>query len=223
MDFNQTRTVVRGEESLLATNTVLRNTYLLLSLTLLFSALMAWSGIMIHAKPSILLFFLGAYGLMFLTQALRNSVWGLVSTFAFTGFMGYMLAPTLSMFLRNYVNGGELILTALGGTGLTFLGLSGFVLTTRKDFSFLQNFLFIGAIVLVLAIIANLFLQMPVMQLALSAAFILFSSAMILFETSRIIHGGERNYIMATISLYVSIYNLFLSLLMLLGIFQGRE
>lgn len=214
----------RGNESVLATNKVLRNTYLLLALTFLFSAGMAYYSLSIHAKPmNFLLMIVGVYGLMFLTQALRDSVWGLVSVFAFTGFLGYTLGPVLNMYIAHYSNGHQLIATAFGGTGIIFFALSGYALVTRKDFSFLSGFLFIGVMVALLAMVAGIFFQTPVLQIAISALFVLLSSGLILFQTSEIIHGGERNYILATVSLFVSIYNLFISLLQLLGAFSGRD
>lgn len=216
-------TVQRQENSLLATHAVLRNTYLLLGLTMAFSAVTAYFSVLTNARPGIFLFLIGAYGFMFLTQALRHSIWGIASCFAFTGFMGYTLGPILNMFLHQYVNGGQLIMTALGGTGLIFFTLSGYALTTRRDFSGLSKFLLVGMVVLVVAMIANIFLKISVLQLAISAAFMIFSSAMILFETGRIVNNGEDNYIMATISLYVSIYNLFVSLLSILGAFNQRN
>jgi modulator of FtsH protease len=170
-----------------------------------------------------LLMIAGVYGLMFLTHALRNSALGLISVFAFTGFLGYTLGPILNLIMSHYTNGPQLVATALGGTGVIFFALSGYVLVTRKDFSFLGGFLFIGAMVAMLAMIAGLFFHTPALQLAISAAFMLISSGLILFQTSEIIHGGETNYISATVSLFVSIYNLFLSLLQLLGAFSGRE
>ncbi|GJM07370.1 MAG: BAX inhibitor protein [marine bacterium B5-7] len=208
---------------LLRTHTVLRNTYLLLGLTLIFSGFTAWFSVKSNAQPGIILFLIGAYGLMFLTNALRNSPWGVLSVFAFTGFMGYTLGPILNMFLHKYLNGAELIMTALGGTGAIFLSLSIYALTTRKDFSFLSNFIFAGFIVLLIAMVAGIFIHMPALQLMISAGFMLFSSAVILFHTGQIIHGGETNYIMATITLYVALYNLFLSLLQLLAAFSGRD
>lgn len=213
----------RGMASVLATNKVLRNTYLLLSLTFIFSALTAYlsysAGIR-YINP--LLMIAGVYGLMFLTNALRNSVWGLLSVFAFTGFLGYTLGPILNM-IAHFSNGGQIIATALGGTGMIFFGLSGYALTTRKDFSYLNGFLFVAVMVAFLAMIAGLFFQIPALQLIISAAFMLISSGLILFQTSEIIHGGETNYISATVSLFVSIYNLFVSLLQLLSAFSGRE
>jgi modulator of FtsH protease len=153
---------------------------------------------------------------------LRNSVWGLVSVFALTGFMGLTLGPILSMYL-SIPNGDQIVMTAMGGTGVIFLGLSGYALTTRKDFSFLGGFLMVGILVAFLAGIASLFFSMPGLSLAVSAMFVLLMSGLILYQTSQIIHGGETNYIMATVTLYISIYNLFVSLLQLLGAFGGNE
>jgi len=200
---------------------VLRNTYGLLAMTLLFSAFTAFVGLKVNFYMPIWMHLVGAYGLLFLTQYLRNSVLGLVSTFAFTGFMGL----TLSMILRVYLartGGAEIVVTALGLTALVFVGLSGYVLTTRKDMSFLSGFIFAGFIVLVAGMVASFFLAIPMLHVALSCGFVLFSSAVILYQTSAIIHGGERNYIMATINLYVSIYNLFVSLLNILNAFNGE-
>lgn len=209
-------TVVRSRDSLLTTNAVLRNTYMLLSLTLIFSAACAGFAMVTNAPfPGFILFLVGTYGLMFLTMYLRNSVWGLVSVFAFTGFMGYTLGPMLNQFIS--VNGAQLVVNALGATGLIFLGLSGYVMVSKKDFSFLGGFLFIGFWVLLLAMLAGVFLHIPALHLAISAGFVLFSSAAILFQTSQIIQGGETNYILATIGLYVSIYNIFVSLLSIFG------
>lgn len=224
MNQNNINVITQRNESVLATNKVLRNTYLLLSMTFLFSAFTAYlsfsSGVG-HMNPLVMI--VGVYGLMFLTQALRNSVWGLVSVFAFTGFLGYTLGPLLSHYMTGFSNGPQLIGTALGGTGAIFFALSGYVLTTRKDFSFLGGFLFVGVMVALLAMIAGIFFQIPALQLAISAAFVLISSGLILFQTSEIIHGGETNYISATVGLFVSIYNLFVSLLNLLGAFSGRD
>lgn len=224
MNRNDVTILSQRGESVLATNRVLRNTYLLLSLTFFFSAFTAWLSYATGARPmNPLMMIVGVYGLMFLTQYLRNSPLGLLSTFAFTGFMGYTLGPVLGMMMASYSNGAQIIMTALGGTGMIFFALSGYVLTTRKDFSFMGGFLFVGAMVAVLAMIAGIFFQIPALQLAISAAFVLISSGLILFQTSEIIHGGETNYISATVSLYVSIYNLFVSLLRLLSAFSGRD
>lgn len=224
MNRNNTNILAQRGESALSTNKVLRNTYLLLSLTFLFSAFTAYFSLVSGARPmNPLLMIAGIYGLMFLTQALRNSVWGLVSVFAFTGFLGYTLGPILSYYIANFSNGPQLIATALGGTGMIFFALSGYALTTKKDFSFLGGFLFVGMMVLLLAMIAGIFFHTPALQLAISAAFVLLSSGLILFQTSEIIHSGETNYISATVGLFVSIYNLFLSLLNILGAFSGRD
>jgi modulator of FtsH protease len=224
MKQNDVTILSQRNESVLATNKVLRNTYLLLSMTFLFSALTAYAAFAWHVKSlNPLLMIVGVYGLMFLTHALRNSALGLISVFAFTGFLGYSLGPILNLIMANYANGPQLVATALGGTGMIFFALSGYALVTRKDFSFLGGFLFIGVMVALLAMIAGLFFQIPALQLTISAVFVLISSGLILFQTSEIIHGGETNYISATVSLFVSIYNLFVSLLQLLSAFSGRE
>ncbi|MXY90713.1 MAG: Bax inhibitor-1/YccA family protein [Gammaproteobacteria bacterium] len=210
-----------GRESILAVNKVLRNTYSLLALTLAFSAFTALLST--NAPPvNILMFLIGAYGLLFLTHALANSAWGLLSVFAFTGFMGYTIGPIIGFYLSTQ-GGTDIVATALGGTAFIFFGLSGWALTSRRDFSFLRSFIFTGFLVLIAAIVISIFWPMPALQLAMSVGFMLFSSAVILYQTSEIIHGGERNYILATITLYVAIYNLFMSLLSLLSAFTGRE
>lgn len=197
---------------------VLRNTYSLLAMTLAFSALTCYAAMAMNVQRlSIWVLLLGTYGLMFLTMRLRNSIWGLASVFAFTGFMGFTLAPTLNMYL-SLPNGASVITSALGLTAFAFLGLSAFVLITRKDMSFLGNFITVGCFVLIGAMVLAFLTSIPGLYLALSAAFILFSCAVILYQTSEIIHGGETNYIMATITLFVSIYNIFVSLLSILGV-----
>ncbi len=204
-------------------STVLRNTYGLLAMTLLFSGVVAYMAQQMNAPyPNFFVVLIGFYGLFFLTAKLRNSGWGLLSTFALTGFMGYTLGPILNMYL-GMANGANVIASALAMTALVFFGLSAYVLITRKDMSFLSGFLMAGFWVLMGAVVASFFFQISGLQLAISAGFVLFSSAAILFQTSAIIHGGERNYIMATISLYVSIYNLFLSLLQILGVVSGDD
>ena len=224
MNRNEVTVLSPGRESVLATNKVLRNTYLLLSMTFLFSALMAYVGYASGAKPmNPLLMIVGVYGLMFLTQAMRNSPLGLLCVFAFTGFLGYTLGPVLSHYIQAFSNGPQIIATALGGTGIIFFALSAYALTTRKDFSFLGGFLFVAVMLAFLAMIATLFFPIPGLTLAISAAFILISSGLILLQTSEVIHGGETNYISATVGLFVSIYNLFVSLLNILSAFSGRE
>jgi len=212
------------KESILATNKVLRNTYLLLSATLIFSAITTIIAMATNAHyPGPIFSIIGMFGLLFLTQALRKSAWGLLSIFAFTGFMGYILAPTLNFYLHTFSNGGTLILTALGGTGIIFFALSAYTLVTRKDFSYMGGFLFVAIMVAFLGSIAGLFLHLPMLQLIISAAFMLICSGLIMFYTSAIIHGGERNYIMATIALYIALLNIFMSLLNLLGAFSGNR
>jgi modulator of FtsH protease len=210
-------------ESAVVVNKVLRNTYLLLALTLAFSALTASFAMASNAAPvNIWMMLIGFYGLLFATHKLANSAWGLLCVFALTGFMGYTLGPILGYYMAT-ANGGQLVMTALGGTAFIFFGLSGYALVSRRDFSFLSGFLFAGFLVIVAAFVANLFLQIPALQLALSAAFMLFSSAAILYQTGAIVNGGERNYILATVTLYVSLYNIFISLLNLLTAFGGDE
>ncbi len=222
--MSQQYAVARPAPSVLATNKLIRNTYILLSLTLLFSASMAGVSIAMNLPSMGLLVTLGGYfGLLFLTSALRNSVWGLAAVFALTGFMGLTLGPFLNMYMQVFSNGGQLVMLALGGTGIIFLGLSGYALTTRKDFSFMGGFLMVGILVAFLLGLCAAIFSIPAMALAVSAIFILLMSGMILYQTSEMVHGGETNYIMATITLYVAIYNLFTSLLHLLAMFAGQE
>ncbi len=213
----------RAPSSVLATNKVIRNTYMLLSMTLLFSAVTA--GVSVAFKlphPGLLLTIVGFFGLLFLTHKLQNSVWGLASVFALTGFMGLTLGPIISAYL-SIPNGDQIVMTALGGTGAIFLGLSAYALASRKDFSFMGGFLMVGILVAFLGSLAAIFFNIPAFSLAISGMFVLLMSGLILYETSQLIHGGETNYIMATVSLYVSIYNLFLSLLHLIGAFSGDD
>ncbi len=212
---------LQGEQT--QVSSVLRNTYGLLAMTLGFSGLVAYMAQQMNAAyPNVFVVLIGFYGLFFLTVKLRNSAWGLLSTFALTGFMGYTLGPILNRYL-GMANGGEVITAAFAMTALVFCGLSAYVLTTRKDMSFLSGFITAGFFVLLGATLVSIFFQISGLQLAISAGFVLFSSAAILYQTSEIIHGGERNYIMATISLYVSIYNLFVSLLQIFGIMGSDD
>ncbi|KDD78399.1 BAX inhibitor protein [Glaesserella parasuis] len=209
-------------ESLLSTHKVLRNTYFLLALTLVFSAVVAsvtmtlnlprlpWWGMLV-----------GFYGLLFLTNATANSAAGLASVFALTGFLGYSLGPILNAYISNGL--GDVVALALGATALVFFGCSAYVLTTKRDMSFLSGMMIALFVVLLVGIVANIFLAMPALSLAISALFVVFSTAAILYSTSNIIHGGETNYIRATVDLYVSIYNLFVSLLQLLGVFSSDD
>jgi modulator of FtsH protease len=207
------------QTSALATNKVLRNTYSLLSMTLLFSAVMAGLSIVLELPRMIsMVCSIGAIALMwFALPRTENSSKGIWVVFGITGLLGLGLGPMLAMYL-SMANGPQLVATSLGGTGMIFLGLSAYALISRKDFSFLGGFLMVGLMVAFGAMILNIFLQIPAMQLALSAGIILIMSGFILFDTSRIIHGGETNYIRATISMYLNIYNIFVSLLHILGI-----
>ena len=215
--------ISRAPSAVLATNKVIRNTYTLLSMTLLFSAATAGLSVAFNLPhPGLLLTLVGYFGLLFLTHKLRNSAWGLASVFALTGFMGLTLGPIISAYL-SIPNGSQLVMTALGGTGAIFLGLSAYALTTRKDFSFMGGFLMVGILVAFLGSLAAIFFSIPAFSLAISGMFVLLMSGLILYETSQLIHGGETNYVMATVSLYVSIYNLFLSLLHLLTAFSGDD
>jgi modulator of FtsH protease len=216
-------TIPRTAAGGIAVNKVIRNTYMLLSMTLLFSAATAGWAVVNHARPmSWIVVMVGYFGLLFLTSALRNSTWGLASVFALTGFMGYTLGPVISMYLA-LPNGSQIVMSALGGTGVIFLGLSAYALISRKDFSFIAGFVMMGILVAFLAGIGAMVFNMPGLQLAVSAMFVLLMSGYILYQTSELIHGGETNYIMATVSLYVAIYNLFLSLLQLLAAFSGNN
>ncbi len=211
------------QPSALESNKVLRNTYALLSLTLLFSALTAGVSLMLQLPhPGIIISLVGFFGLYFLTTKLRNSIWGLPSVFALTGFMGYTLGPIVGHYL-SMPGGGTIVMNAMGLTGLIFMGLSAYVLTTRKDFSFIGGFLMVGILLAFFAGLGAVFFQIPALALAVSAMFVLLMSGFILYETSNILHGGETNYIMATVSLYVSIYNLFTSLLQILGFLGGDD
>ena len=205
-----------------AANKVIRNTYLLLAMTLAFSALTAVASMAMKLPhPGLVMTLAGYFGLLFLTTKFRDRALGLAFVFALTGFMGYTLGPILNAYL-GMPNGPQLVMTALGATGVVFLGLSVYALTSRKDFSFMGGFLMVGILVAFLAGLGAIFFDMPGLALAVSVMFVLLMSGLILHETSNIIHGGETNYIMATVTLYVSIFNLFTSLLHLLG-FANRD
>jgi len=220
----QEQTLVKTRESILSVNRVLRNTYLLLSLTLVFSAITAYTAMIINAAPmNIFVLLLGYFGLLFITTRLRNSAWGLLAIFAFTGFLGYTLGPILNLYIKSFSNGTQLIMTSLGATGVIFFGLSAYALTTRKDFSYLAGFLFVGISAAFILGLVSMFFHLSMLSLLVSCAFVLLSSGIILFQTSLIINGGERNYIMATITLYIALFNLFISLLNILSVFGGRR
>lgn len=206
-----------------AVNKTLRNTYGLLSLTLLFSALTAGLSVTMNLPhPGLIITLVGFYGLLFLTHKFKNSALGILFVFALTGFMGLTLGPILSMYLT-LPGGTGLIMSALGITGLSFLALSAYALISKRDFSFLNGFITVGFFVLLFAVIAGFFVQMPALQIFISAGFALFSAAIILLQTNQIVRGGETNYIVATVNLYVSLYNMFLSILSLLGMANSDD
>ncbi len=212
-----------GVDAVLSTNKVLRNTYMLLGMTLLFSAMTATlSMAMGLGHGTALVLSLVGFGLLFVVNKTADSGKGLVAIFAFTGVMGASIGPMLNYYLA-MPNGPSLVMQALGGTALVFFGLSAYALTTRKDFSFMGGFLIVGLLVAVVASIANIFLGIPALSLTISAAIVMIMSGLILFDTSRIINGGETNYIRATVSLYLNIYNLFIHMLHLLTALSGDD
>ena len=212
-----------GEQSVLATNKVIRNTYLLLSMTLAFSAVVAATSVALKLPhPGIILTLIGFFGLLFAVHKLKDSGWGIAAVFAMTGFMGYTLGPVISRYL-GLPNGGEIVMQAMGGTAAIFIGLSAYAVTTKKDFSFMGGFLMVGILLAFLAGLGAIFFQIPALSLTVSAAVVLLMSGLILYETSNIIHGGETNYVLATVTLFVSIFNLFTSLLQLLGFMNGDD
>lgn len=213
----QVTTINRSQTYAVSTNKVVRNTYMLLAMTLAFSAITAGLSMAMNLPhPGIIITLVGYFGLLFLTTKFRDSGMGLVFVFALTGFMGYTLGPILNAYLA-LPNGGQVVMMAMGGTAAIFLALSAYVMTTKKDFSFMGGFLMVGILVAFLAGLGAIFFEMPMLSLAVSAMFVLLMSGLILFETSNIIRGGETNYIMATVTLFVAIFNLFTSLLHLLG------
>jgi modulator of FtsH protease len=216
--------IAHGSSQAVSSNKVLKNTYLLLSATLGFSALMAVASMAIGVPPiAYLVAVIAAMVLgIFVLPRTANSSSGIGVIFLITGLLGFGLGSVLSMYLA-LPNGPQVIATAFAGTGIIFLGLSGYALSSKRDFSFMGGFLFAGMMVVVLAMIGNIFLQMPALSLAVSAGIILLMSGFILFDTSRIVRGGETNYIMATYGLYLSIFNIFISLLQILGIMGGDE
>ena len=206
-----------------AANKVVRNTYLLLSMTLAFSALAAAASMALKLPhPGLVLTLAGYFGLLYLTTKFRDRALGLAFVFALTGFMGYTLGPILNAYLA-LPNGAQVVMVAMGGTGAIFLGLSGYALESRRDFSFMGGFLAVGVLVAFLAGLGAALFDLHALSLAVSAMFVLLMSGLILYETGNIVRGGETNYIMATVTLYVSIFNLFTSLLHLLGVAGGDD
>lgn len=230
MQHSDVRTGAGQRESVLATNQVLRNTYLLLSLTLVFSAMTAGVAMAINAPYGIgLVCSLAALGLLwFVVPRTANSINGIYAVFAVTGLLGFGLGPVINAYLANFANGGQIVMMAFGMTGVTFVGLSAYALKSRKDFSFLRQALFAGILIAFVAamgmMVMSLFgMYFQPLALAISAAFTILMCGLILYQTSEIVNGGETNYILATIGLYVAIYNLFTSLLHLLGFAMGED
>ena len=215
---------VRGRDAVLASNKLIRNTYTLLSLTLLFSAATATFAMVTNAPYLGPLLTIGVYfGLLFVTSALRRSAWGIAAVFALTGFLGYTLGPLINAYVHMYSNGSALVGYAMGATGLIFLGLSAYALSSRRDFSYMGGFLTAGILIFFIAAIANIFLHIPLLGLVISSAFVLLMCGLILYQTSAMVHGGETNYIMATVTLYIALFNLFVSLLEILGALSGNR
>lgn len=206
-----------------AVQRVLRNTYALLSLTLLFSALTASAAVAMKAPaPGLLISLVGSFGLLFLVHKLQNSAWSLPAIFALTGFLGYTIAPQLTAVL-SLPGGGHSVAMALAATGASFLTLSAFALVSKRDFSFMGSFLLIGMVIALVAGLAAAFFQIPALALAVAAMVALLSAGLMLMETSRIVNGGETNYVLATVGLYLSIYNMFSALLALFGMGGGSD
>jgi modulator of FtsH protease len=225
MERNPVAVAQRAETrvSALSTNKVLRNTYLLLSATLAFSAIVAGVSLALGLPhPGLLITLAGYFGLLFAVHKTANSAWGLVSVFALTGFMGYTLGPIIGFYLTAIPNGHAVVMNAFGITAAAFLGLSAYAIKSGRRFSFMGGFLVVGILTAFLLGLVAIFFSMPMLSLAVSGVFVLLMAGLILYQTGEIVHGGETNYILATLTLYVSIYNLFTSLLHLLG-FAGDE
>ena len=221
---NERITAATAEQSLSASgvNKVLRQTYLLLGMTLAFSAAMTAVAVSVNAQPmNWIVSLVVMIGLLFAIQAKRNSALALPLVFVFTGWMGWSLGPMVN-FVLGSAGGMGVLFNATAGTAITFFALSAYAITSGKDFSFMRGFLMTGLVVALLAIVASFFFAMPGLQLAISAALVILAAGFILFDTSNIVRGGETNYIMATVSLYVNIYMLFSNLLALMGI-MGDE
>lgn len=220
---HQSQPASRSSTSVLSTNKVIRNTYLLLSLTLLFSAVTAGATMALNLpSPGLIITMVGYFGLLFLTTKFRNQGLGVACVFGLTGFMGYTLGPILNTYL-GLPNGAQTVMMAFGATAAIFVALSAYALTSRKDFSYMGGFLTAGILIGFLASLGAIFFEIPALSLAVSAMFVLLMSGLILYETSNIIHGGETNYVMATVTLFVAIFNLFVSLLQLLGFVNSSD
>jgi len=211
------------KEKVLFTNRVIRNTYILLSLTILFSALITYISLILNVKPlNFILILVLYFGLLYFININKNNILGIIGVFLFTGFIGYTLAPYINFILHKSY-GGKIIFISLFSTGLLFLSLSFYALISKKNFNFLGAFLFTGCIIIFFAFIVSMFYYIPLLHIVISACLIILSSGFILYETSNLIHGDETNYVIATISLYLQIYNIFISLLSILNFFSNRE
>ncbi|WP_038098760.1 Bax inhibitor-1/YccA family protein [Thioalkalivibrio sp. HK1] len=224
MDMQDRVLRARGLDTTLATNKLIRNTYSLLAMTLAFSALTAGIGIVANIGHFPWFITLGGFfGLLFMVHKNAERSSALIWVFALTGFMGLTIGPVVNLYLETHLNGGEVVMTAFGSTAVIFLGLSGYALTSKRDFSFMGGFLMVGMLVVILASLGSIFFSLPGLHLALSAMIVLLMSGFILYETSQLVHNPNTNYILATVSLYVSIYNIFLSLLHIFGAFSGGD
>jgi len=210
-------------ENVLATNKVIRNTFMLLSMTILFSALMATVSIVTNLQIPFLFTLGGYFGLLYLVHTTAHSAVGLVSVFAFTGFMGLTIGPILNMYIYGFSNGPQIVAASLGATGVIFFSLSGYAMTSQRNFNYLGGFLFTGMMIAILASIAGMFFQVPALHLAVSSVVVMLMSGYILFETSQLVHGAQTNYILATVSLYVTLFNLFINLLHIIGSLAGNR
>ncbi len=210
--------IITAPASALSTNKVLKNTYLLLAATLGFSALTAGAAMALNLPhPGLIITLVGYFGLLFAVHKTANSALGILFVFALTGFMGYTLGPIISAYLQFLPNGHTVVMNAFGGTAITFVALSAYAIKSGRSFSFMGGFLMVGIITAFLLGLAAIFFEMPMLSLAVSAMFVLLMSGLILWQTGEIVNGGETNYILATVTLFVSIFNLFTSLLHLLG------
>lgn len=220
--FNQNVASHSSNTMQIATNTVLKNTYMLLAMTLAFSAISAYAAIFMNiGQINPWIFLAGAFGFQFLIHLTANSAFGIIATFLFSGFMGFTAGPILNYVIST--GASHLVMIALGGTAMIFFGLSGYILTTQKDMSFLSGALVAGSVVALVAVLVSISFQIPALHLAVCVLFMLIASGMIMFQTSAIIHGGETNYIIATVTLYLSIYNIFMALLQLLLAFSDNR
>lgn len=219
MQYNRQATIQSmSSDSILARNKVLRQTYILLAMNVLFSAFCAYIGMLMNIRVPFLVYMVGIFGLSFAVQANRNSGLGIILLFAFTGFLGFSISGLLNAFVHNQM--GYVVAKALVGASIIFFGLSAYALISGKNFSFLGGFLFVGILTVFLASLAAMFFHMSALSIAISAAFLLLSAGYVLYDTSNIVHGYETNYVTATLNLFINLFNLFISLLNILSAFN---